>query len=515
MTDRHFTTPQFSRRRLLGWSVLGTGAAFALTSCGMTPPGATGPEGTGDTTMVAAFDREIISLDPHGPSDVDEGTLFACRHVYDTLVVRQGEEFAPSLATEWSQVDDVTWAFTMREGVTFHDGTPLTGADVKASLDRLAASTTPQAALWTTLEEVTVEGSTVTIVTSAPLGTILANLTLMFVAPAAKLEDPTFFTKPVGSGPFSVDSFTPSDHVHLVPYDGYWGTKPTLQRLEVPYIPETATRITSIKTGEVDLTWTIPPDQLESLQTSDGVEIASIESVIYYFNWFNCSREPFSDARVRRAMWHAIDVPTVVSTLFPNNTATVATAPIPSTVFGYAEQPAYAYDPERAKALLAEAGVADGFSTHVMWSTGIAPQIRSVAQSFATYWSKIGVTVELQELEQASWLKRLIDLDWDMDLQNNSGTTGDADYILGRLYTSKANRMGYKNPTLDTLLAQARAETDQPARAEAYAEACRIIWSDAVGIFPMELTANYALRSTVQNFQPAVNNQPILTQVTV
>jgi peptide/nickel transport system substrate-binding protein len=507
-----------SRRRLLVGTVLGSGAAYALSACGMTEPGATGGEngggGGGDRTLVAAFDREIISLDPHGPSDVDEGTLLACRHIYDTLVVRQEDGFAPALATEWQQVDELTWEFTLREGVRFHDGSELTAEDVKASLERLAASDTPQAALWPTLDEVLADGRTVRISTTDPLGTMLANLTLMFVAPAGKLDQEGFFNSPIGSGPFSVDSFTPSDHVHLIAYPDYWGTKPKLQRLELPYIPETATRMTSIKTGEVDLTWSIPPDQLESLEGSDGVRIEKTDSVVYYFNWFNCSRKPFTDPRVRQAMWHAIDVPTVVETLFPGGTATVATAPIPSTVFGHAEQQPYAYDPDRAKALLAEAGLADGFDTHVMWSAGIAPQIRSVAQSFAGYWSKIGVKVELQELEQASWLTRLTELDWDMDLQNNAGTTGDADYILGRLYTSEANRMAYKNSELDDILAKARAETDQDKRAELYAAACKIIWDDAVGIFPMELSATYASRSSVQGFVPAPNNQPILSQVT-
>lgn len=504
---------RLSRRELLRASVLGGGAAFALNACGMNKGGSTGAEGQ-VKTLVAAFDREIISLDPHGASDVDEGTLFACRHIFDSLVIRSGSDYVPSLASKWTQRDDKTWEFTLRDDVTFYDGTPLTSKDVKASLERIAKSATPQAALWSTLDTVDAGDGTVTIRTKEPLGTMLPNLSLLFVVPADKLGDKSFFDDPVGSGPFKVGSFTPSDHVNMVANKDYRGKKPSLKRLKAPYIPEIQTRITSLKSGDVDVTWSVPPDQIESLRQADGIALELTDSYVYYFNWFNCSRKPFTDARVRRAMWHALDVKTVVSRLF-GDTAKVATAPIPSTVFGHAPQTPYTYDPDKAKALLAEAGYPNGFSASVMWSTGIAPQIKSVAQAFRTYWSKVGVQVKLEELEQATWLKRLTALDWDMDLQNNSCTTGDADFTLGRLYTTEANRLGYSNKTLDSVLGQARAETDQGKRKALYAKACKIIWDDAAGIFPMDLAATYARRTSVKNFEPAPNNQPMFTKVTV
>lgn len=517
MTDsyRRNSGVQIPRRTFLLTSAVG-GGAMALGACGMTKEGSTGPgsQGQAATKIVAVFDREIISLDPHGPSDVDEGTLFACRHIFGSLVVRSGTEYKPNLATKWSQLDDKTWQFTLRDGVNFQDGKPLTSKDVKASLERVAKSDTPQAALWPTLDTVEAGDGTVTIHTKEPLGTMLANLSLLFVAPADKLTDASFFNKPLGAGPFKVDSFTPSDHVNLVASTDYWGEKPKLKRLESPYIPEMQTRLTSLKSGDVDVTWSVPPDQVESLRGSDGITVDLVPSYVYYFNWFNCSRKPFTDPRVRRAMWYALDVNTVVNKLF-GDTAKVATAPIPTTVFGHAPQTPYTYDPDKAKSLLAQAGYPNGFSTSLMWSTGIAPQIRSVAQSFSSYWSKIGVKVKLEELEQATWLKRLVALDWDMDLQNNSSTTGDADFTLGRLYTTEANRQGYSNKKLDGILAQARSETDQKVRKQLYGQACKIIWDDAVGIFPMDLAATYALRTSVKGFQPAANNQPLFTAVSV
>ena len=105
-------------------------------------------------------------------------------------------------------------------------------------------------------------------------------------------------------------------------------------------------------------------------------------------------------------------------------------------------------------------------------------------------------------------MDRLLALDWDMELQNAGNATGDADYTLGRLYSTEANRMGYSNPELDEILTGARSTTDQDQRAELYAQACKIIWDDAVGIFPLDPLATYGVREGIEGLEPAPNNQP-------
>ncbi|MQA81154.1 MAG: ABC transporter substrate-binding protein [Streptosporangiales bacterium] len=507
-------TADLSRRDFLRTSALSIGGltVLGLTGCGMTEQPDSG--GGDAASLTAAFNRPIISLDPHGPTDVDEGTLLACRHIFDTLVRRDGERFAPNVARRWSQPDDSTWLFELRDDVVFHDGSPLTAKDVKASLERVAASDTPQAELWATLKDVTTDDThSLRITTDQPLGTMLANLTLLFVAPAGKLKEKGFFDKPIGSGPFRVDSYTASDHLDLSAAEKYWGSGTKLQKLKLPFIPENSTRLTSLKSGEVDVTWTIPPDQMEGLQGSSDLEITSVPSYLYYFNWFNCGRKPFTDKRVRQAMWHAVDVRKIVDSLF-KDTAEVMKAPIPSTVFGYAEQQPYAYDPGKARQLLADAGHEKGFSTSLMWPRNMSPEIRSLAESFNTYWKEIGVNVKLEELEQAAWLKRLLDLDWDMDLQTNGVTTGDADYTLGRLYTTNADRLGYSNKELDRILRSARSSTDQKVREGLYGRACALLWDDAPGIYPVQLNSTYGLRRSVRGFEPAPDNQPLFTRVT-
>jgi peptide/nickel transport system substrate-binding protein len=503
-------TIDLSRRSFLKISSLSAAAAY-LAGCSV---GGGGQDGAAQV-LEAAFAQPINDLDPHGPSSVDEATLLAARLIYDTPVRRNGERLEPSVAASWEQPDANTWVLALRDDVTFHDGSRLTAHDVKASLERVKNAGTAQSALWTSVETVeAVDEHTVRITTAQPLGTMLVNLTLLFILPAGKMNRPDFFRKPIGSGPFSVQAFTPSAELSLQATKGYWGGGTQLQQVKLPYIPETSSQITSVRTGDLDLIWPVPPDQLRELEGVDGVTMQTVPSYVYYFNWFNCGREPFNDSRVRRAMWHAVDVAGIVKSLFGTG-AEPMTAPIPSTVFGHAAQQPYVYDPDLARRELAEAGLPDGFRTSLMWFGSTGPLAGELAQALISGWAEIGVTVEPQRLEKAEWLRRLNALEWDMDLQTNTVTTGDADFTLGRLYTSEANRMGYANPELDDVLQEAHEVSDQSRRDELYAQACKTIWDDAVGIFPAGLNSTYGVRDSVEGFVPAPSNQPELRGVTL
>jgi len=190
------------------------------------------------------------------------------------------------------------------------------------------------------------------------------------------------------------------------------------------------------------------------------------------------------------------------------------TAPIPSTVFGYAPQRPYAYDPRKAKELLAAAGRPNGFEVTMIWNPDSGPQDRELAQALISYWSAVGVKVKDGQAERPQWLDKLLKLDWDMDLQTNGVITGDADFVLRRLYTASANRMGYSSPAVDRLLNDAAATVDQSKRKLFYAQANEIIWDDAVGIYPFELVQAFAYRAGVAGFVPTPSF-PTFTSVTV
>lgn len=474
---------------------------------------ATAPSGE----LIITLPRTLVSLDPHGAQSVEEATAVISSHLFGTLVERDPAtgELMPSLATAWEAVDELTWRFTLRDDVTWHNGNPFTSADVQSSLNRVLTLEGPLAPLWALVSDVQApDATTVVITTSEPLGTVPVSATLFFITPAELSDGEGFFDNPVGLGPYSFVSWARDSELVLQAAENYWGTAPGVQTLRFRDIPEVAARATAIETGEINFTYGMPADQLPALLENSDLTVSPVSSYAYYFNWFNCSRAPFTDARVRQAMCHALDIDTMVNDLLTGVGAR-AQAPIPSTIFGFAAQPPYAYDPERAKALLAEAGLADGFETHVIWNPGSGPQDRELVLSMISYWAEIGVTVESREMERAAWLEALLALDWDMDIQTNTVRTGDADFTLRRLYTSTANRMGYANPELDAILVEAAAVADQAQRAELYAQACAIIWSDAVGIFPFELLENYIYTNSVQGFVPVPSAVPTFSSVTL
>jgi len=456
-------------------------------------------------------------MDPHGPHSVEESTAVILSMVLDTLVTRDPAtgELMPSLATSWEATSDTSWQFSLREGVTYHDGSAFTSEDVKASLERVLELEGPLAPLWVLVESVEApDPLTVVINTSEPMGTVPVNATLLFIGPAAGIREEGFWNEPIGMGPFRFISWVPDSELVAEANEDYWGGSPGLERLVVRDIPEPAAQITALETGEIGFTFNVGADQLPALQENPDLAIDATPSYAYYFNWFNGQREPFTDARVRQAMAHALDVDAMVTELLPG-VGQRAQAPIPSTVFGFEAQTPYEYDPERAMELLAEAGFPDGFDTSVQWNPDSGPQDRELVQTMISYWDAIGVRVENLEKERGLWLEDLVALNWDMNFQTNVVRTGDADFTLRRLYTTEANRNGYGNEELDELLIGAAATSNEEERTQLYADACRIIWDEAVGIFPFELIVNYVYRSGIEGFVPTPSAVPEFDTVRV
>jgi len=316
-----------------------------------------------------------------------------------------------------------------------------------------------------------------------------------------------FWQHPVGTGPFEVRTFAPGQNMEFSANPLYWDGPPKIAILRFRYYPEIVSRITALETGEIDLTWNIPPDQIKEVADDHDLIYRTAESLEYYFDWFNSARKPFDDVRVRQAMWLALDIPKIVKYLF-GDMAAVASGPIPRTAFGAALMPAYAYDPDKARRLLSEAGYPRGFATTMQWNHQCCSNIQVLASTMISYWSKIGVRVTPLEKPRAQWQNDFLTLNWDMNLQTNAVLTGDADYALGRLYPCKAGHNGYCNPQLDRLLASAAMTNDLDVRRDLYRQASQIIWDDAVGIFPMDLRVNAAWRKQVRGFAPPADQLP-------
>lgn len=501
-------------------SVVGT-AAPAAPQAVPTAAAASGvasvPNRQPSGTLKVVLPNKILSLDPTGANSLEQPTLTIGRQIYDQLVTKDptSGEYRPSLATKWETPDPSSWRFTLRADARFHDGSPVTSADVKATLDRIARMKGPIAPLWAALDTVeTPDATTALMKFKSPVGTVLASAALLNILPAAKMDQADFFTRPIGSGPFKVTEFKPDDHVTIEANPGYWGGAPGLQSIVFRIIPENVARVTAIDTGEIDFTYSVPPDQVDKLKQNQNLTIITSPSYRYYFIWLNAKRPPFTDPRVRQAMAYALDEDAIVKDLL-GGIGTQATGPIPANVFGAAPQTPYKYDPAKAKQLLADAGYTGGAELDMIWSPSGGTLIQEISQTLVSYWNAVGIKVKSDRQEPGVWLDNLIKLNWDMDLQTNSVLTGDADFTLRRLYVSSANRNGYANPELDKLLNDAAATVDQKQRVGLYAQADTLIWNQAVGVYPFDLLLNWVYSKKVQGFTPVPNEIVSFASVTL
>ncbi len=463
----------------------------------------------GDLTVAGPY--QITGLDPQGSLAADNGTQLAAKQIFSTLVSRTGTDFTANLATKWTPSSDgKSWVFDLRPGVKYSDGTAFAPSDVVASVARVVKLKGTLSSLWAGIT-VTAGDNQVTFTSTTPQGALLSKLSTLSILPAAEMENADFFTKPAGTGPFEVDSFAPGQSLTLVPNPNYFGTKPNLAKVTIRYISATAARVTALKTGEIQATWSLPDDQMTQLTGQDGLTVKTVSSDAQYTMWFNSGRPAFADAKVRTALWQAVDFATIIKALYPT-TGSTAQAPIPSTIVGFAKQSPVAYNADAAKAALTAAGFDFSKSYQLAYS---GTEFTQFAQAVAADYAKIGVKVEPTIKEKSVYLADLLAMKWDINLQSLGDATGDADYVLGRLYTCAAKRTGYCNPQLDTLLAGAAATGDAAQRATLYAQAEQIIWADAVGMYPMDVQISYVWRSNIKGFTPSSNYQPDLSVVSV
>ncbi|MEV0720227.1 ABC transporter substrate-binding protein [Asanoa sp. NPDC050611] len=499
-----------SRLTRLSAAAAALAVSAATAACSTTSGGDTEGAKTGGTLTVAS-PYPTQSLDPHGAAGAATGTQIAGQAIFSRLVRAKADgELTGDLATKWD-VDPqaTTWAFTLRDGVTFSDGSAADSADVVASVKRIVELKGPNAANFTGIDAKADGPGKVVLTTPKPDPALLGKLTLLYITPSEVTEQS--FTKPVGSGPFVVDKFTPGQSLELLPNPKYYGGAPKLERLVMRVIPEVSARMTALKTGEIQATWGIPDDQVGALEGDDGLTVQSVPATSVYTMWFNSGVPALAKPEVRRALWQAVDFNTIITSLYPR-TGELSKSVLAPAVLGYSALEPPKYDAAAAKAALQAAGF--DFSTRLRLQFSGA-EYRQFIQAVVADLNKIGVKAEAAEKESAVFLEDLLAMRWDINFQSLSTPTLDAATNLGRLYTCAAKRNGYCNPQLDTVLAQAGSTSDTGKREQLYAQASQIIWSDAVGMYPMSLKIAYAWRAEVHGLEPNPSYLPDFSTVTL
>lgn len=466
---------------------------------------------TDDATLVAALGGEPDQLDPHATTSAFSFKVL--ENVYDTLVQPGPDlQMQPALATEWETSQDLlTWTFTLREDVTFHDGSDFTAKDVKASYDRIIDEDLSNSYRFTSVESVdVVDDTTVEIVLNRPTPNLLTQIGAfkgMAILSSDDIESGfDFATRANGTGAFTLESFTSGSDIQLAAHEDYWGGEdlPYLDAISFRFIPEEAVKLTNLQSGDVDWIDTVPPQRIGELQEAEDITLGRSSGNDYWYLATNIAREPFDDRNVRRAIAFALD-PAEIAEAAKFDAATPNETAIPESSFWYLDHSPYGQDVEQAQALLDEAGVSD--LTMDLMVTDEYPETVTAAQVVADQLSQVGITVEIRTLDFSTWLDEQGQGNFDAVMLGWLGNLDpDGFYYAQHHSTGSFNFHGYDNAEVDELLDRGRTETDQQARRQIYDEAATLIVDDASYIYLYNPDILNAWSASVSGYETRPDN---------
>jgi peptide/nickel transport system substrate-binding protein len=452
-------------RSSASWATLvALGCVAALAGCG-----GGGSEQSG--TFIVTRTGDIDLLDPHKATAFQ--TFQALELVYDTLVEVDAEgEVQPGLAESWEYADDDRrLTFTLRSDARFHDGSALTSADVKASLERVLDEKTAAVGRSNiaTVEEISApDDRTVGLRLSRPDASLLYALTsvnqaILSQEDAAKAE---LDDSPNGTGPFKFVSRRPGASFVVAAHPDYWGGAPDLERVEIRVIADEASVLASLRAGSAQMGVLTDPSVVRQVGDGGNLRVERAEALAYRTLMLNGRRGPLREERVRQAIACALDREQNVDTAAFGEG--VPTGPITSPAFAsdpVAGLPCRPPDPEGAKSMLASAG-ADGLKLNTIVMTGGYTTAVNEAQNLQAQLRKVGVQLDIEQLETNAYVKRWLDADFDAAVALNGGNY-DPYLMYGRYFTeggSLAKPAGLQSAKLDALLERGGRETDEGAR---------------------------------------------------
>ncbi|CAN5715088.1 ABC transporter substrate-binding protein [soil metagenome] len=456
---------------------------------------------------------EPVTLDPHGQNDQPSARVRV--QIYETLVEQTPDlDLVPWLAESWEQVDDLTWHFHIREGVTFHNGDPLTAHDVVYSFERLRSpeQASPSAFIVGFLDTIeAIDDMTVEMTTKYIFAPLLAHLshnaTSIVNQRVVEEAGPDFGTTVVvGTGAFRFVSWETGSQLVIERNPDWWNGQAGVERVVFRPIPDSTVLSIELETGGVDVAYDVNPQDISRLEDHPSVELLEYQDLGTTYVGFNADRAPFDDVRVRQAINHAIDIETIVDVIWEGQAVRAASPLSPNVFASHPGVEPYAYDPERARQLLADAGYPDGFETSI-WTNDNPLRIQ-VAEIAQAQLGEIGVTVDIRVLEWGTYLAETAAGNHDMFILGWSTVTADADYGLYALFHSSeigaSNRTYWSDARVDELLDRGRQTVDPDDRTAIYYEAQEIIAEEAPWIFVAFQTRHTGVRAHVENFQ----NQP-------
>ncbi len=477
----------------------------------------------GELIVLRASDA--TSLDPHFITDIPSANIIHGK-VYETLVAfDRDRKIVPLLAKSWEQKDELTWTFTLNEGIKFHDGEDLNAEAVKATFNRILdpATGSPQRDKLSMISEVVVDDTYVVTLKLknpyAPLLSILASQEGSIISPKSITESADqLATNPVGTGPFIFESWKTGQAITLNTNKDYWGTVPKIDKVTFKIVPEDSTRLAMIESGEAHIADQVPVTDIARIENSSTMNLFRTEGLAVEFIGFNVKDSLLSNVKVRQAISYAVDREAIISGIY-NNVGTLANSAMSPKVIGYSnETKAYDYDVVKAKQLLKEAGIKEG--TKLKLLTSDRKERINMAEVVQSQLKGIGLDVEIQVMEYGAFISEITKEQHQLFISGWGNATGDADYNQYNLFHTASmgapgNHFYYSNPEIDKLIEEGRTESDQATRNDIYKKAMQLELDEAVYI-PVRNYEHLAVYSNaVKGFWLDASNYTMLSGVEI
>jgi peptide/nickel transport system substrate-binding protein len=522
--------------------------AFVLAACNTSSDGGDsnnnegtddGDDNTSSTPQVLVFGRggDSVALDP---GIVTDGESFkVTQNLFETLLNfgEQDTTIKPGLAKEWTVSDDgLTYTFKLQEGVKFHDGTDFNAEAVIKNVNRWKAGNKEQFYYFNSMfkaegadviTDVKADGDyTVIFTLSRPQAPFLKNLAMSpfgIASPTAFEKDgDKFGQNPVGTGPFKFVEWRPNETITIEKFDDYWQEGlPKLDRVIFQVFQDNTARLNALIAGEIDLADGVNPSDGKTVEANAALQLIERPSMNIGYLGLTNTRPPFDDKLVRQAVNYAINKQAIVDAFFEGR-AQVAANPMPPSISGYNKDiEPYPYDPEKAKALLAEAGY-DGKEIE-LWAMPVArpymPDAAKVAEVIKKNLEDVGIPAKIVSFEWATYLEKAKNGEADAFMLGWTGDNGDADNFIYTLLDKdnigSNNYAYYSNDEVHDLLIAAQSETDEAKRIELYKQAQVIIHDDAPWVPLAHSTPLLAAKAGVKGFKPHPTGSDKLANVSI
>jgi peptide/nickel transport system substrate-binding protein len=471
--------------------------------------------------LIIALGQEVSTTEPNIASVGGDFTVVENYGEYLVYKAPSGD-LKPGLATSWKvSPDGREIEFTLRKGVKFHSGDPLTAKDVQFSFERGQAKNPLVKTRLRLMErfEVIDDYRFKIHLKTADVNLIPNRGAVMIVSKTYydRVGEEKFVRSPVGTGPYKFVDYVPGEYLDIERFDEYWGEKPSVKEARFLFVTEATTRVSKLKAGEVDMITTCPYPAVKDLEKSPNFVVIKVPTnhptpAILFAN--RNLKMPWHDKRVRLAMAHAIDCDAIIKSVYqgiPNHWAFVAPYEL-----GYDPQlKPYPYDPKKAKQLLVEAGYPNGFDLKLYSIiTGRFPFMEG-AEAIAAYFEAVGIRTKVVGEEAMKNLSR-----------HRAAKAPDAEYVgffstihsgavdptvaLDLYFASEGGFTVYHNPEIDKITAEAKATTNEKKRAELVKKAIRILHDDVASIPVCNAVVVYAMKKNIEFKPTQKHNQELL-----